>query len=213
MEIISEFKDQDLTNNNNDLFEQFLKDNNDSFKYDEVFLSQLISQEDPTLLNTKVDNLTLMQQILDIQKNDQYPHIFHLDSFIQEAVEIDECNSNNDNNENIYNDQEELENSTNIRPDLCKDETHIMNEATNTIPFSPCVIIDTVNGKLQTCGNDSKKNISQLVGTWQIDTNFATEFLDEKVNLGICMSHFNYDQKNHADHAKQLRKTEHSIVH
>jgi len=101
-----------------------------------------------------------MQQILDIQKNDQYPHIFHPNSFIQEAVEIDECNSDNDSNENIYNDQEELENSTNIKPNLYKDETHIMNEATNTIPFSLCIIINTVNGKLQTCGNDSKKNIS-----------------------------------------------------
>jgi len=154
-----------------------------------------------------------MQQILDIQKNDQYPHIFHPNSFIQEAVEIDECNSDNDSNENIYNDQEELENSTNIKPNLYKDETHIMNETTNTIPFSLCIIINTVNGKLQTCGNDSKKNISQLVKTWQIDTNFATEFLDGKVNLGICMLHFNYDQKNYADHTKQLRKTEHSIVY
>ena len=160
MKIISEFKNQDLTDNNNDLFEQFLKDNNDGFKYDKVFLSQLISQEDLTLLNTEVDNLTLMQQILDIQKNNQYSHIFYPDSFIQEAVEIDECNSDNDSNENIYNDQEELENSTNIKPDLCKDETHIINEVTNTILFSSCVIINTVNGKLQTCGNDSKKNIS-----------------------------------------------------
>jgi len=154
-----------------------------------------------------------MQQILDIQKNNQYSHIFYPDSFIQEAVEIDECNSDNDSNENIYNDQEELENSTNIKPDLCKDETHIINEAINTIPFSPCVIIDTINEKLQTCSNDSKKNISQLVGTWQIDTNFTIEFLDRKVNLGICISHFNYDQKNYTDYAKQLRKIEHSIVY
>jgi len=96
---------------------------------------------------------------------------------------------------------------------LYENETHILSETSSIILLSPCVIIDTINGVLQTCGKDSKKNISQLVGTWQIDTDITMKFLDEKVDLGVCISHFNYDQKNHTNYAKQLRKTEHSIVH
>ncbi|CAG8535368.1 15146_t:CDS:2 [Funneliformis caledonium] len=91
--------------------------------------------------------------------------VLNMINFTQGTVKIDECNFDNDINENIYNDQEELENPTNIKPELCKDETHIivMNKVTNTIPFLPYAIIDTVNKKLQTCGNDSKKIISQLL--------------------------------------------------
>ncbi|GBC39186.2 hypothetical protein GLOIN_2v1774956 [Rhizophagus irregularis DAOM 181602=DAOM 197198] len=87
----------------------------------------------------------------------------------------------------------------------------VRNEMSTSL--SPCAIVDMIDGKLQICGNDSKRCISQLIGTWQIDTSVAAKFLDGKVNLGVCMSHFNYDQKNHISHAKQIRKTEKSIIH
>lgn len=154
-----------FTNNNNILFEQFLKGNNDNFEeeYDEAFLEQLINQEDLMLIDSEVDNSTLMQQIFDIKANKQQFNIFHTESFIQahETVrsrEIDECNSESDDeiDENINNDEQELE--------LYENKTHIINEM-SAISLSPCVIIDIINGELQTCSKNSKKNISQLVGT------------------------------------------------
>ncbi|PKC55125.1 hypothetical protein RhiirA1_403120 [Rhizophagus irregularis] len=214
MEAVPEFIN--LTDNDNALLEEFLKDNEEELlEYDEAFLEQLINQEDPRLLNAEVDNSILMQQLFDIQENKQKSNIFHAKSFIQacktvQNEEIDECSSESDTeieDENIdYESQEENESETH------ENESHIMDEILST-PLSSCVIIDTINGKLQTCGINSKKNISQLVGTWQIDTDNATKFLDGKINLGVCMSHFNYDQKNHSNQAKQLRKTEDSIVH
>jgi hypothetical protein len=185
---------------NNILFEQFLGDNNleEELEYDETFLEQLINQNS-ILLDAK-----------NIESNKQ-SNIFHIENFLwaYETVrseEINEYNSSSDdeidddNEQSLKNESESLEN-----------EIYIMDEMSTSL--SPCAIVDMIDGKLQTCSNDSKRCISQLIGTWQIDTSVAAKFLDGKVNLGVCMSHFNYDQKNHISHAKQIRKTEKSIIH
>lgn len=52
-----------------------------------------------------------------------------------------------------------------------------------------------------------------MVGTWQINKNIATDFFNNKINLGVYISHFNYDQKSHINQTKQLQKTEKSIIH
>uniref|UniRef100_U9TSC6 Uncharacterized protein n=1 Tax=Rhizophagus irregularis (strain DAOM 181602 / DAOM 197198 / MUCL 43194) TaxID=747089 RepID=U9TSC6_RHIID len=56
----------------------------------------------------------------------------------------------------------------------------VRNEMSTSL--SPCAIVDMIDGKLQICGNDSKRCISQLIGTWQIDTSVAAKFLDGKKN-------------------------------
>ncbi|PKK59839.1 hypothetical protein RhiirC2_794223 [Rhizophagus irregularis] len=201
-----------FTDDNNTFYEQFLEEEDNVFErkieYDKVFLEELINQEDPMLLDNEGDNSILMEQIFNINK--QQSNIFRPESFFQanETLynkEIDECSSESDNEieDEIIEEEQELENTSELQH-----EEHIMNKKLSTIPLSSCIIVDIIDGNLRTCGKNSKKNISQLVGTWQIDTNTVTEFLDEKVNLGVCISHFNYDQKNHSNHAKQLRKTE-----
>jgi hypothetical protein len=30
---------------------------------------------------------------------------------------------------------------------------------------------------------------AELIGTWQINTSIVAKFLDERVNLGVCMLH------------------------
>ncbi|RIA82073.1 hypothetical protein C1645_835942 [Glomus cerebriforme] len=117
----------DLTDNDNALFEEFLKeDNEEELEYDEEFL------------------------LFDIQE--QRSNIFHAKSFIQadktiQNEEIDECSSENDNeidDENIDYEQEkqELENES----EMHENEIHIIDE-TLSIPLLPCIIIDTM-GKL-----------------------------------------------------------------
>ncbi len=86
-------------------------------------------------------------------------------------------------------------------------------ELKSTTLLSSCVLVDLVDGKLQTCGRtENVKNICQLVGVWQIDTNAAIEFEADRLTLGVCMQHFNYDQKNHSSKAKQMRKIQQSEV-
>ncbi|RHZ51289.1 hypothetical protein Glove_481g108 [Diversispora epigaea] len=79
--------------------------------------------------------------------------------------------------------------------------------------FSPCVLIDYFNNKLQTCGQTTNvRNICQLVGTWQIDENAILNYQSKGIPLGVCMNHFNYDQKNYNAYCKQLRKPEQSEI-
>ncbi|CAB5372042.1 unnamed protein product [Rhizophagus irregularis] len=139
MEAVPEFIN--LTDNDNALLEEFLKDNEEELlEYDEAFLEQLINQEDPRLLNAEVDNSILMQQLFDIQENKQKSNIFHAKSFIQacktvQNEEIDECSSESDTeieDENIdYESQEENESETH------ENESHIMDEILST-PLSSC---------------------------------------------------------------------------
>ncbi|RHZ89174.1 hypothetical protein Glove_18g157 [Diversispora epigaea] len=78
--------------------------------------------------------------------------------------------------------------------------------------FSPCVLFDYINNKLQMCGQIASKNICQLIGTWQIDNKAVSEFQSKGISLGVCMNHFNYDQKNHNAFTKQLQRIESSEV-
>jgi hypothetical protein len=209
----------EFTSLTDNIFKRFLEEKNDGFEekveYEEEYLEELINQEDPMLLDAKSNNL--MQEIINIQDNGQEFNIFHSENFIQahqiiQNKEMDECNSNSDNEieeENI-NKEQELGKASELQNE---DEEYVMDEIPSTTPLSPCIIVDIIDGELQTCSKDSKKTISQLVGTWQIDTNVTTEFLNKKINLGVCMPHFNYDQKNHSNQAKQLRNTENSTIH
>ena len=79
--------------------------------------------------------------------------------------------------------------------------------------FSPCVLIDYLDNKLQMCGQTGNvRNICQLVGTWQIDEDAILRFESKGISLGVCMNHFNYDQKNHNAYIKQLRSPEQSEI-
>ncbi|CAG8675293.1 15992_t:CDS:1, partial [Funneliformis caledonium] len=58
-------------------------------------------------------------------------------------------------------------------------------ETTSTTLLSLCILVDLVDGKLQTCGRtENIKNICQLVGIWKIDTNAVIEFEADQLALG-----------------------------
>ncbi|RHZ47921.1 hypothetical protein Glove_564g9 [Diversispora epigaea] len=72
--------------------------------------------------------------------------------------------------------------------------------------FLPCVLLDLKDDKLQTYSETKNiKNINQLIGVWQINTHSAIEFEKGNLSLGVCMQHFNYDQRNHRSKIKQIR--------
>ncbi|PKC55471.1 hypothetical protein RhiirA1_475553 [Rhizophagus irregularis] len=167
-------------------FSKSIDDNNILF---EQFLGDNNSEEELEYDETFLEQLINQNSILLDAESNKQSNIFHIENFLR-AHET----------QSLKNESESLEN-----------EIYIIDEMSTSL--SPCAIVDMIDGKLQICGNDSKRCISQLIGTWQIDTSVAAKFLDGKVNLGVCMSHFNYDQKNHISHAKQIRKTEKSIIH
>ncbi|GBC53627.1 uncharacterized protein OCT59_004141 [Rhizophagus irregularis] len=77
--------------------------------------------------------------------------------------------------------------------------------------FSPCILVDYLDNKLQTCGQTKNvRNLCQLVGVWQIDV--VSEYQSKGIPLGMCMNHFNYDQKNYNAFIKQLRNPEQNEI-
>ncbi|CAI2189800.1 19463_t:CDS:2, partial [Funneliformis geosporum] len=75
--------------------------------------------------------------------------------------------------------------STSVSPSVLVEETaYNLDPAVNT-HFLPCVLIDYIDNELQTCGQTTNlKNICQLVGTWQIDENIASECQSKGTLLG-----------------------------
>src|SRR5437763_17097367 len=61
---------------------------------------------------------------------------------------------------------------------------------------STCVLIDLIDGKIQTCGSDKQmRPLTQLIGMWQLDKDAIKKAQKENERLGICMKHFNFDQQ------------------
>ena len=62
--------------------------------------------------------------------------------------------------------------------------------------FTPCVIIDFIEGKFQRCeGTGKLKQLRNLLGTWQVDRNAIKEVDGVLSKLGVCDSHFQFDNK------------------
>ncbi|RHZ48801.1 hypothetical protein Glove_541g10 [Diversispora epigaea] len=134
------------------------------------------------------------------------------------ASEQKTSNKNDENEEdyeeyNIDSEIQEVTSQETIQSELSiENEPVIQLDSTSKTNFSPCVLFDYINNKLQMCGQIASRNICQLIGTWQIDNKAVSEFQSKGIPLGVCMNHFNYDQKNHNAFTKQLRRIESSEV-
>ncbi|CAG8534244.1 17592_t:CDS:1, partial [Cetraspora pellucida] len=75
-----------------------------------------------------------------------------------------------------------------------------------------CIIVDDLNGTLQRCPHPAEKPLKQLGGIWELDFDMVDEIVmkskgDGLNTLGVCKSHFNYDNKQ----LHECQKTEVSI--
>ncbi|CAB4382849.1 unnamed protein product [Rhizophagus irregularis] len=80
--------------------------------------------------------------------------------------------------------------------------------------LTSCVLIDYIDGTYRTCGQvNCKKRLRELIGIWQIDSEIVTAVKNDLSKLGVCMSHFNFDQRIHKKKIKSMTKsTEESRV-
>ena len=76
------------------------------------------------------------------------------------------------------------------------------------IKFTPCVIVDFINGKFQQCRETGKlRQIRNLLGIWQIDRDAVKEVDGVLSKLGVCDSHFQFDNKYlHKDKYQNKKK-------
>ncbi|RHZ55256.1 hypothetical protein Glove_417g22 [Diversispora epigaea] len=54
--------------------------------------------------------------------------------------------------------------------------------------LTPCILMDIVDDKFQTCGADSKKRLCELIGHWQIDKDIVNQVNNDLFRLGVWKS-------------------------
>ena len=111
-----------------------------------------------------------------------------------ENLSLENFNETLDNcNNNIYLKDFEVENEGNNCNTLEQDK--IIDYLENA-EFTPCVVVDFVNGKIQRCGEKTKlRQLRNLFGTWEIDREAVNEVNGALERLGVCDTHFQFDNK------------------
>lgn len=86
---------------------------------------------------------------------------------------------------------------------------------TSSSNLTPCALVDIKNGTIQRCGETKDlRGLAQLIGTWQIDNAVINEAGKELGDIGVCQSHFMFDQNRlHEKGAKQEQNIELSFLH
>jgi hypothetical protein len=81
--------------------------------------------------------------------------------------------------------------------------------------LSPCVVVDIIDGKIKCCGGTEKlRGLWQLVGMWQLDKSMVEGVNGDLDKLGVCYSHFMFDQnKLHSEGTKKLKSASESLIH
>ncbi|GES78499.1 hypothetical protein GLOIN_2v1482460 [Rhizophagus clarus] len=80
--------------------------------------------------------------------------------------------------------------------------------------LTPCVVIDFIKGEVQRCGESTKlRQLQNLFGTWQVDRDAINEVDGVLIRLGVCNTHFQFDNKYlHQSRNKQLKDFNQGII-
>ena len=133
----------------------------------------------------------------------------------QESLNINRDEINDEISLDDVNFDEILETESIMTAKTEDENNYQIDENTSNI-LTPCVIIDLIDGKIQCCFKSSSRPLAQLIGTWEInEENFiSTKAEDKLYNLGVCTSHFNFDQNSlHRSNLKQERTVDKSWIY
>ena len=77
-----------------------------------------------------------------------------------------------------------------------------------------CAVIDCINGNIKKCNLTNKlRGLWQLIGTWQLDTDTVKQAEGQLENLGVCYSHFLFDQNQlHSEGIKKNKEVSQSFI-
>ncbi|CAB5365646.1 unnamed protein product [Rhizophagus irregularis] len=80
--------------------------------------------------------------------------------------------------------------------------------------FTSCVIIDYMEGKFRRCeGTGKLRQLRNLIGTWQVDRDAIKEVDGILSKLGVCDSHFQFDNKYlHQSSSKKIKDFNKGII-
>ncbi|RHZ75099.1 hypothetical protein Glove_217g170 [Diversispora epigaea] len=142
-----------------------------------------------------------------IENNNTNSNIVNSNEFFE-----DEDNSSDTDN-NYYESELELENENKKENEHYNDKDEII-EVSEQTELTACVIIDFVDGKIQRCKQKGKlKQLYNLFGTWQVDRDDIKEADSTLSKLGVCDTHFQFDNKYlHKSQEKKLKSFETGII-
>ncbi|RHZ77506.1 hypothetical protein Glove_177g73 [Diversispora epigaea] len=142
-----------------------------------------------------------------IENNNTNSNIVNSNEFFE-----DEDNSSDTDN-NYYESELELENENEKENEHYNDKDEII-EVSEQTELTACVIIDFVDGKIQRCKQKGKlKQLHNLFGTWQVDRDAIKEADSTLSKLGVCDTHFQFDNKYlHKSQEKKLKSFETGII-
>jgi hypothetical protein len=106
------------------------------------------------------------------------------------------------------------EEDTDLEQEVCqKKELSRIIGADSNKKLTSCVLIDNIDGKIQTCGaKNCNKRLRELTGLWQVNNEVINQVDNDLSRLGVCMSHFNFDQKMHNKKSKSNKSTKESHI-
>jgi len=144
-------------------------------------------------------------------------------SFLNEILSNDDESSSSD-SENYENEVEltelilESENESENEPSLSDNNESEFDEIISTLKqkeVTACIVIDiSDNGKFERCRKkEGCKQLHNLFGTWQVDRDAVKEVNGNLTKLGVCNSHFQFDNKYlHKTKDKQVKTFETEII-
>ncbi|RHZ84573.1 hypothetical protein Glove_79g142 [Diversispora epigaea] len=141
----------------------------------------------------------------------------YYNSCLLKINDIETSNSDLDNNENEqidFESENENENNSDNEQYNNNDKDEII-EIIEQVELTACVIIDYINGNIQCCGrnNGKMRQLHNLFGTWQVDRNAVKKVNGVLSKLGVCDSHFQFDNKYlHKSQNKQLKDFTQGII-
>ncbi|PKK75855.1 hypothetical protein RhiirC2_816355, partial [Rhizophagus irregularis] len=79
--------------------------------------------------------------------------------------------------------------------EVCNEKDEIIDNLEQT-RFTPCVIVDFIEGEIKQCKKTTNlRQLRNLFGTWQVDRDAVNEVDGVLSKLGVCDSHFQFDNK------------------
>jgi hypothetical protein len=121
------------------------------------------------------------------------------DRFFEDETE------SSDSDNYYYESELEFENDSETENEQYSEKEEII-EVLEQSELTVCVVIDFINNKIQRCNQNGKRPLHNLFGTWQVDRDAIKEANGILSKLGVCDTHFQFDNKYlHNSQDKKLK--------
>ena len=146
------------------------------------------------------------------------PEADEIFAYVSDQLKTDESNSSsNEKNIDYKSNSSEWETVSVVESIITESTEHEYEKEISQIVnnnLNSCALIDYIDGDIKKCNATNKfRGLWQLIGTWQLDTDTVKQAEGQLENLGVCYSHFMFDQnKLHSEGIKKNKNISQSFI-